>query len=1213
MEEDAETDFEPHPTISIFQVDFGAAASVSDVLRRAVKTLPGSPTQPSTSPSIVLEIENSQSGTLPINTSLVWREDENQDRSAADRLGVLDCTQSGFQESKIVVDVAVSKHDLFGEINYKRSILSTRSASNVASVYAMAITEILSDPHRLPDGINLLTKRDLAQIRMWNRSFPQKTNACVHDLLLHHASCSPQSPALCSWDGNVTYHELDDLTFRVACRFVRAGIKPKTFVPICFRKSIYAIIAMIAVHRAGGAFVPLDPSHPKDRIKAIIQRTQARFVVASSETASLFHDINSTVIEVSSPTPGFSDSRDEDALPVVRPDYAAFVLFTSGSTGQPKGIVQEHASVCTNSLAHGHSMQVTSDSRVFQYAAFTFDVSMMDVFTTLIYGGCVCIPSEEERMGSFTSAMNKMHVNWVLFTPSVASLITPEVVPTLQTLAFGGEAVKQEDITRWYGRVRLFNCYGPAECGACSIGEISQANSRPANIGRQYGSGLCWVVNPEDHDRILPIGATGELLVGGPTLARGYLDDLEKTQAAFIKSPPWSQAVGINMPRRIYKTGDLVRQNSNGSFDFIGRKDLQLKVRGQRVELGEVEHHLSAFAGIALAMAAMPKSGPYSQILIGLIQLQLSGNSSMRSATLNHISHEQLLASKFDEEKILQSLKDKLPCYMVPTHLVIVNKLPLSVSGKIDRKAVDAWLESTSRVYESKIVCKREEQGLLPKGNAIALDVSSKILSMTTQSGSEFLNSIDGSNFLLSAVGLDSIKIINLTMFIRQKFGVRVQLETVVDPRSTVMSVTNTIETLLSGGECHSREPKVNVMEVFRMYQQQTLERVSRRNRKKKNVFMTGATGFLGSRILHQLCAQTDVHKIVVHVRSKNPDHAWRRIRNSAMSAGWCPDGDFPKLEAWSGDLATPRLGLNPNQWRRLCGYGHPSERITTMIHNGATVDWNASWSSLKASNVDSTIELLNAASHSASLSDFIYVSGGQQLRVGQDDDLDIAEEVSQFNGYAQTKFLSELMVKEYASTTAPSHQLVSVVKPGYIMGTATEGIANADDFIWRLTASCINIKAYNAGEADSWLFISDVRRVAVAVVDCCCSLKDRAPPGSASIVKILDGITVSRFWNTLVTELGYELYPLQTDLWMERIAIDIEVKGDKHPLWPLLHTIERFQGKLGSQCDPRGVADIDELGIVATVKRNIQYLTSIGYIPKSDKGTALPKDGMSL
>ena len=1070
----------------------------------------------------------------------------------------------------------------------------------MANVYCAALNEFLNNPHGAVSQVNLFTQRDLDHLQRWNQLFPQRIDSCVHEFILRHTESAPQSPAICSWDGNLTYRELEASSVRLAKHFVNAGIILETLVPVCFEKSMFAVIVMVAIHRAGGAFVPLDPSHPKDRIKAIIEKANAKIVVGSPETAHLFHGIVPTVLQVSSSMIASLQESPENQLPKVRPDHAAFVLFTSGSTGTPKGIVQEHASVSTSSLAHGRAMNISSESRVFQYAAFTFDVSMMDVFTTLIYGGCVCIPSEEDRRGTFTSAMNRMRINWVLFTPSVASLITPEEVPTLQNLAFGGEAVKQENLSRWVGRVRLFNCYGPAECGACTIGEYVKKDCRPGNIGRQFGGELNWVVDPEDHNRLLPIGAVGELVVEGPTLARGYLNDLRKTRAAFIKNPSWPSGAGPNRTRRIYKTGDLVRQNSDGTFEFVGRKDHQLKVRGQRVELGEVEYHLSTFPGVALSVVSMPQSGPYSKALVGLIQLnQHCENLNMRYTKLDYVSKEQILAAKFDTDDLLGFLKSKLPNYMVPGHLLIVNRLPLSVSGKIDRKIVDAWLLTTSRSYEPKGANRGYDEDVLPKENMIARAICSKVLSMVAQPGSKFFDSLNGSNFPMSAVGLDSIQVISLTMFIRQSFGVKVHLNTIASPKSTVQSIATSIENLLTGGRDPTAEPQVNIMETFRSIKEDALKNFPQIGASSQNVFMTGATGFLGSRILYQLCRDTNVRRIVVHVRSQGIQHALQRVIESAKMAGWWTEEYSRKLEAWPGDLAKPNLGLSTGQWRHLCGQGPPAERITGVIHNGAAVNWSANFLSLKATNVDSTVDLLKAAFQSSTLSSFVFVSGGQRLKTGDDNDTQIAEEVAISNGYAQSKYLSELIVKEYARESAPSQQRVSIVKPGYIIGTTKEGIANADDFIWRLTASCIEAKSYNATEFDSWLFISDVDRVASAVFDCCCRHVNVVQPQKANVVKILDGIPVSDFWMTIKKDLGYELDPLSSELWMKQIFQDVEVRGEKHHLWPLLQTVEEGQGQIGAPCDPRDIVEIDERRVKAAVKKNVEYLSSIGFLPK--------------
>ena len=1115
----------------------------------------------------------------------------------------------GQGQAQVIVKISLSRSGLLATVNYLQSTLSVVSALNVANVYAKAIQEIIKHPAGVVQNIDLLSTRDLQQLQMWNQNFPQPVDSCVHDLVLRHAGRSPESPALCSWDGDITYLELENFSSILAMKLIDAGIGRETLVPVCFEKSLFAVVAMVAIMRAGGAFVPLDPSHPKDRLKAIIDKAGAKVVLSSSITAHLLRDISVNVFEVSPSILECSGASMYGSFAQVRPYHAAFVLFTSGSTGQPKGIIQEHASVCASAVAHGNALHVTPESRVFQYAAFTFDVSMMDIFTTLIHGGCVCIPSETDRKSIFTAAMNRMRVNWVLFTPSVASLIQPHDVPTLQTLVLGGEAVKQENVSRWVGRVRLFNCYGPAECGACAIGQFNHQDSRPANIGRQFGGELCWVVDPENHCRLIPIGAVGELVVEGPTLARGYLRDLAKTQDTFIKSPGWPQAVGHKRPRRIYKTGDLVRQNSDGTFDFVGRKDLQVKVRGQRVEIGEVEHHISTYPGIALSMVTRPQSGAYAHTLVSVMQLIQAVNSPQALPDLlDHLPIQDVFAANFDRGKLLQCLTDKLPNYMVPTHVLAVTKLPLSASGKIDRKIVDAWLSRTTRPAEAINVCA-DMRNQLQKDDLVALELCSKVLSMVSEPGTRFFKSLYGTNFLLAAVGLDSIKIIHLILFIRHQFGVKVHLDLLVDPKSSIQTVSTAIENLQTLGRTEAAEPKLNIMDTFEAYKHGALGNVTRNQTASGNIFLTGSTGYLGSRILRQLCRNSNVQRVLVHVRSQNTQQALNRITKSAKLAGWWIDGYVHKLEAWTGDLAKPNLGLSTEQWKRLGGHGSPQERVTAIIHNGATVNWNANFSALKATNVDSTMDLLKAASESASLTNFVFVSGGQLPRLEEDDDADIVEEVGRSNGYTQTKFLSELLLKEYARVVAPNKQRISIIKPGYIIGNKEDGVAATDDFIWRLTASCARIGSYRMEDPKAWLFVSDVDRVATAISDCCCGRDQSTPMRAAEIVRILDGLAVTDFWSIIKQQLGIEIRSSSPDFWMHQLNLSIDAQGEKHPLWPLLPTIEQGQGRLGAPCSLPQMSDSDQRRLKAAVAKNVEYLVGIGFLSRSNEAGETQKE----
>lgn len=1068
------------------------------------------------------------------------------------------------------------------------------------------------NPQQSVCSLDPLTQRDYEQVRSWNAPIPKKVDACVHDLVLQHAKDCPQSPAVCSWDGKLTYAELGEASLRLAHRLVALGVAPEVLVPVCFTKSMYAIVAMLAILRAGGAFVPLDPLHPIERLQFIVRRANAKILLTSSSTAHLFESLAISTLSVeqilleSLATP-------VDPLPyLIRPYYPAFVLFTSGSTGNPKGVIQEHGPVCTSSVAHGREMYINSESRVLQYAAYTFDVSMMDIFTTLIHGGCVCTPSEEDRLSNIDGVMNSMHVNWALFTPSVASLITPEEVPGLQTLALGGEAVTKENIQCWGGKVRLLNCYGPAECAASTLHLLEPHNSRPGTIGRAFGCGLCWVVDQANHDGLMPIGAIGELVVEGPTLARGYLDDMEKTKAAFIKSPRWPYETTPPPPRRLYKTGDLVRFNSDGTLEFVGRKDLQLKVRGQRVELGEIEHHLSTYPAIALSIAASPQSGSYSKSLLAVVQLREKA-TLLESATteIRLLSKSESDAANFNAADLAVFMKSKLPPYMIPDHCLVVKKLPLSVSGKINRKLVDHWLISVTRDLEALTANTGIQSDVIPEDQTTALEISAKVAALVAPQDHRFYSQLQGHDFPLSAVGLDSVQVISLRMFIKRNYDVRVPIGALLHPEATIRNVARRIEKLRITGDEQEIGTVVNVMEEFQRYQEELFNDFSTKGAFIRNVLVTGATGFLGSQIIFKLFTRVNIRKVIVHVRADSAEHGLRRIIKAATLARWWSDCYLPKLEVWTGDLGRPRIGLNAEQWNRLTGNAPPSQRVHAVIHNGAAVHWNAEFSTLKATNVESTLALLKVVNEASSILKFVYVSGGRHHTFEELEVEGAAKEIALPTAYAQTKYLSELLIKEFSRVSVHNMHRVSIVRPSYIIGTVQHGIANIGDYIWRLAASCIEVKGYNAADGNSWLFLSDVGHVATIITECCdtvtkCNNDSRSSRSSCtnSTIDILDGLPVQDFW-AILSDLGYDLAPMHQDAWMDAVQTDIDVRHESHPLWPLLHTFETDHGRLGvptTQIWQDSRATAGTARVKAAIRRNVEFMCEVGFLPRPNK-----------
>lgn len=393
----------------------------------------------------------------------------------------------------------------------------------------------------------------------------------------------PESQAICAWDGFLTYFKLDVLLLSFARHLLRVGIRPGSIVPFALEKGLWVVVTITGNLKVGCAFVPLDPVDPKARLRETLNSTEASAIVTSSTFEQQFSSFGKQIVLVPPPTGALQENKNgfHARLPAVQSSDPVFVLFTSGSTGRPKGIVHEHRAICTHAMAHGEAMGYHS-ARVLQFTAFTFDVAFIDIFTTLTFGGCVCIPSEEDRMTNITHVMRSMQVNYALLTPSFASLIQPQEVPCLKTFALAGECLTQDIIQRWGDKVRIINAYGPAEVGIFMVVDVDPARTRAETIGYPLRNSSCWLVDPKDHNHLVPIGAVGELLVASSSLAQGYLKDEAKTNSSFIPKPSWAVAMGATSSR-FYKTGDLCRHNIklfDGSYDFVCRKNTQVKFYG---------------------------------------------------------------------------------------------------------------------------------------------------------------------------------------------------------------------------------------------------------------------------------------------------------------------------------------------------------------------------------------------------------------------------------------------------------------------------------------------------------------------------------------------------------------------------------------------------------------------------------------------------------
>lgn len=566
----------------------------------------------------------------------------------------------------------------------------------VAHAFQAALEAVLLRPGQRLRDVDLFTPRDHRVIALWNRHLPPAVASCIHRKVSEAAALAPGAPAVCAWDGDLTYARLEELSSLLAAWLQAQGAGRGSVVALRLFKSRWAVVAMLAVVKAGGAFVSIDPTHPPDRQRRIVDDAGATMTLMAQELASDAPTWPTASLVVSEASvQGLLSQALARPRPVedhVQPGDAAYIVHTSGSTGSPKGIVVEHAALCTGVAEQARAMGIVPGSRVLQFAAYTFDVSVGDVFTALTRGACLCVPSESGRREDLAGVMAEMRVSHACLTSTVAGLLDPAEVPTLRTLTLGGEPVSRHNLVRWADRVELNNIYGPAECTVwCFVQRCVRADDNESKIGFGIGA-RGWVAHPDDSERLMPVGAVGELLVEGPLLARGYLNSPDKTAASFISAPAWLRSFGpergLGPERgRLYRTGDLVHYDAaDGALVFVGRKDTQVKLRGQRIELGEIEYHL-----------LLSMEGP-NEVAVDVVQPPTGGGSVLAAfisvgdaAFIDEPGSGTISAEvKSRLVRVARQVRPRmaafLPTYMIPAIFVPVPAMPLTVSGKTDRR-----------------------------------------------------------------------------------------------------------------------------------------------------------------------------------------------------------------------------------------------------------------------------------------------------------------------------------------------------------------------------------------------------------------------------------------------------------------------------------------------------------------------------------------------
>lgn len=530
--------------------------------------------------------------------------------------------------------------------------------------------------------VDFVGERDLREIWKWNEAIASPIDTHVTEIIAAHARERPEATAICAWNGEFTYKELDDLSTKVAYRLQQLGVGPGSIVPISFEKSKWTPVALLGNMKAGGATIALDTTQPEERLRSIIQQVEPRLILSSPAKQELANRLVPGKVEILSDEIRSRDiANNTGPLEQVPMSSTSFLLFTSGSTGLPKGVCWDFRSAATVSRLIPKALGIDQNSRVFHFASYAFTVGVLEMLITLTSGGTLCTPSEASKLNDLSNAMADLRVNWAFIVPSLAKMIDPGSLPDLKTAILTGESLTEGDVKRWIGHVAGYNYYGCTECPYIGWSRTDDGNWRNGKVGLTSGTAH-WIADATDPSKLVPIGAVGQLLVEGPVVAKDYYNRSDLFQQSLCIDPPWLLRGHSGRTGRkgvLFKTGDLVRYDRDGAIVFVGRRDAQVKIRGQRVELREVEHHIRTIIGadkIDVAVDVVTPRGSSNPLLVAFLA------QSDHSTEHNSVSISDLT------DGLDKKLKEVVPLYMVPSAFFKVDEIPLLKSGKCDRHRV---------------------------------------------------------------------------------------------------------------------------------------------------------------------------------------------------------------------------------------------------------------------------------------------------------------------------------------------------------------------------------------------------------------------------------------------------------------------------------------------------------------------------------------------
>ncbi len=916
---------------------------------------------------------------------------------------------------EITLSLGVGRDGIDAVLDYDRDLHDAAAIARLADAYARLLGAALATPEQPLARLPLLSEAARAELLALGDGGAAIVGAesCLAALLPAAAARAPEAIALIEPGAAFSYRQLH---FRVnGLAHLLVGRGPR--IAVLADRSAEAVIGVLGVLAAGAAYVPLDPASPPERLRALLVDCGAAAVVAPPALVALARSFAGAIAVIASdqaPPTAVGPSIADDA------DAPAYVIYTSGSTGAPKGVVvpQRGAMNMTRGFVARHDL---AGRRLLMIPPLIFDASVGDLFPVLAVGATLVLHPNPAALGPrelaeycrehAIDAIDAPAALWRRWSEGLARE-GANALPSLAVMMIGGESVPLAEVRRFArltgGRVALSNHYGPTEASVCATmlttRDAGELDGVELPIGRPLPGVRLYVL--DDAGELAPRGVVGELAIGGVGVADGYLGAPQLTAERFLRDPFVAAA-----DARIYRTGDRVRWNADGTLSFLGRRDFQAKLRGIRIELGEIETALAAHPEVRAAAVALREDRPGDKRLVAYV---VAASDEVADATLRGW------------------LAARLPEAMLPSLFVRLAALPLSPNGKVDRRALPVPPAAPRDLRQLRAPTTATEQAVLAVWR-------------------ELLGRADiGVDEDYFALGGDSLSTLPLLFKLNTALGTELPLAALF-AAPTVAGMAEAADRQRAGEAGTALDLAALVQLPVEIDPRHAAPADAPRNAPRQ-LLLTGATGFLGAYLLRELLDRTaaTIHCLV---RADEGADALGRVRDNLRAYGlWHPD-DAARLRPVRGELALPRLGLDG------AGFDALAETVDAIFHNGGQVNFLAPYARLEAANVGGTREVLRLATRGRLKPVHLVSTLGVHLtadnlgRTVRESD-PAPEAAGQHGGYNQSKWVAEQLALVARERGLP----LTLHRPARITGDSRSGASNVGDYFNAWIRGCVQL-----------------------------------------------------------------------------------------------------------------------------------------------------------